>query len=783
MKLLLTLISLILLASCAVYAKDRLDDIYGREQVRERLVDKHAAIEYFRDVKPILDNRCVVCHGCYDAPCQLKLSAFEGIDRGASKTKVYDGVRLLATQPSRLFVDANSTEEWRQRDFYPVLNERHQDSQSNVDGSVLYQMLLLKQQHPLPETTQLDASFDFQLNRDQQCPAIEEFDRYKNKYPLWGMPYGLPGLPEREFLLLTRWLEDGAPATQKAPLDTLYQQQILQWELFLNGTSTKEKLMARYIYEHLFFANIYFTELPVGEYFNVVRSKTPSGVAIEKIASRRPFDDPGSAPFYYRLDRLKTTVVAKRHMPYRLDNVRLAHWQKLFLTPDYTVTRLPSYKPEEASNPFVTFKELPASARYQFMLDEAQFTISGFIKGPVCRGQIALNVINDHFWVLFKKPDNTALDAEMAFIEDKVNWLQMPAENGSETTLALARWLNYSKKASAYLNAKEARTISINGGDLPLPISQLWDGSGYNQNATLTIFRHFDSATVVKGLQGRLPKTAWVIDYPLLERIHYLLVSGFDVYGDAGHQLLTRLYMDFLRMEGERNFLALLPRQDAKQELAFWYRNVEFNLQGNIENLITKVKKSVDKKHHSNEAKSQLFDEIIAAFGAAVIPADGLNRPVANYRYASTTQQLQRLARVEGRAISWLPEQAIIRLITAKGDEIYTLLSNRAHSNVLSLLNENGRLLPDEQTVTVEKGIVGAYPNVFLQVEEADLPSFVDQLAALESEQDYRLFLDQFAIRRSDQRFWAFSDWLNENYYQTNPLEFGLLDYNRLENR
>jgi len=36
----------------------------------------------------------------------------------------------------------------------------------------------------------------------------------------------------------------------------------------------------------------------------------------------------------------------------------------------------------------------------------------------------------------------------------------------------------------------------------------------------------------------------WVVDYPLLERIYYALVAGFDVYGTAGHQLALRLYMD-----------------------------------------------------------------------------------------------------------------------------------------------------------------------------------------------------------------------------------------------
>ena len=41
-----------------------------------------------------LEQRCVVCHGCYDAPCQLLLSSPDGIARGASKQVVYDTDRL-----------------------------------------------------------------------------------------------------------------------------------------------------------------------------------------------------------------------------------------------------------------------------------------------------------------------------------------------------------------------------------------------------------------------------------------------------------------------------------------------------------------------------------------------------------------------------------------------------------------------------------------------------------------------------------------------------------------
>ena len=41
--------------------------------------------DYPPEVKPIIENRCMVCHGCYDAPCQLKMEAYEGIQRGASQ--------------------------------------------------------------------------------------------------------------------------------------------------------------------------------------------------------------------------------------------------------------------------------------------------------------------------------------------------------------------------------------------------------------------------------------------------------------------------------------------------------------------------------------------------------------------------------------------------------------------------------------------------------------------------------------------------------------------------
>ncbi len=103
----------------------------------------------------------------------------------------------------------------------------------------------------------------------------------------------------------------------------------------------------------------------------------------------------------------------------------------------------------------------------------------------------------------------------------------------------------------------------------------IWKGNRASDAPVLTVYRHFDSASVHKGALGNLPKTLWVIDYPLLERIYYALVAGFDVYGTVGHQLVERLYMDRLRIEGESYFLDFLPRDTRKGIMRSWYLGMD----------------------------------------------------------------------------------------------------------------------------------------------------------------------------------------------------------------
>ncbi|WP_408005406.1 hypothetical protein [Pseudomonas huanghezhanensis] len=63
----------------------------------------HPAISYSRDIQPILTEKCVACHACNDAACQLNLGSGEGALRGASKTPVYQAGRSQAIAPLRIF--------------------------------------------------------------------------------------------------------------------------------------------------------------------------------------------------------------------------------------------------------------------------------------------------------------------------------------------------------------------------------------------------------------------------------------------------------------------------------------------------------------------------------------------------------------------------------------------------------------------------------------------------------------------------------------------------------
>ena len=782
---------LIVCAGCAAIAKIDMNNLYGTAapinratNITQQQTTPAQPVEFFQhQVNPILESRCVVCHACYDAPCQLKMTSSQGIERGASKEVVYEGTRLLAAQPNRLFMDAFEPAQWRERGFYPVLNERQQTAAANTQASVMARMLTLKQQHPLPDSKILDEHLDVSLNRNQQCPTIEEFEHYAKTQPLAGMPYALPALSAEEHGILISWLAQGAiqPAKKVLPEQQLAVDEL---ESFLNADNLKMRLSARYIYEHLFSTHLYFSALnepgQQPQFYTLVRSKTPPGQTVEVIASRRPFSDPKVNRVYYRLQAVQSTIVNKTHQPYAINEDLLDKWQRWFVTAQYEVKKLPSYAPEVAANPLIAFVQLPVNARYRFMLERAENTIMGYIKGPVCRGQVALNVINDRFWVYFVKPELAdSVDIERLYLSQQNN-LRMPAEKES-TALGLS-WVEYAARHSEYIRARSDFMNKKFANGQHLTLDGIWQGDGDNTNASLTVFRHFDNATVVKGLIGKPPKTAWVIDYALLERIHYLLVAGFDVYGNYGHQLLTRLYMDFLRLEGETNFLALLPSETRHKEFKSWYLKAGPELTQFIDSDANMFKQASGISYSTDEPKKELY-QMLQQHLSEVQPRD--YQPQDSELSSNSKALLAKLGDIEGMSASIFPEITMIMVEPQhRSDaEIFTLIRNSEHFNVNSLFNEEGNRDKKHDDTTLVHGLLGSYPDAFWQVKEQDLAKLVNIAQQLKTQQDYTELLDQFGVRRTNPNFWSFSDKLNATFRRHKPIESGWLDYNRLENR
>lgn len=318
------------------------------------------------------------------------------------------------------------------------------------------------------------------------------------------------------------------------------------------------------------------------------------------------------------------------------------------------------------------------------------YVLAGLLLLAGCAVLVQRN-LDDHFWVFFSPPDFYDI-ANTDFFKREGHMLALPAEHQSNS-LVLTPHLQYSQLETKYLEAKSQALEAFFDTPDKLKLNLFWDGDGRNPNAALTVYRHFDSATVLKGMVGEPPKTSWVLSYPLIERIHYLLAAGYDVYGNIGHQLNTRLYMDYLRMEGEYNFLIALPQASRIPLRDYWYRKA------------------------SDDDKDRVYGRI-------------------------------------------------------------------AHFNhVTHLLTEGQAIVPEEHSLDVLPGLVGAYPNAIYRIDRRDLPAFAIAISQLRHTDDYRALMDRFGVRRTNENFWAVSDALHDAQASQSTIEAGLFDYNRLENR
>jgi fatty acid cis/trans isomerase CTI len=751
-----------------------------------------ASDDYTTHIQPIFDNRCAACHSCYNAPCQLNLQSHSGLTRGATKLNVYDRSRLKSVAPTRIDIDGRSVADWRTKGFFDVMGG------TEPDQTLLMRLLNLRARHPTLQPKK-------QVEESNYCPADSDQGALVAQWtPEIGMPYGLPPLSQSEIGTLSEWTARGAPGPSDASVASRHtlpphlQPEVRAWEAFLNGPSPREKLVARYLYEHLFLGHLHFASEPPTRrpaFFRLVRSHAPCEAGIDEIATPRPNDDPGPGDLYYCLSPLNGTIVDKTHIPYDLSPQKLERIRRTFLDPQWDVKTPPDYSDERSGNPFVAFADIPVRARYQFLLDDAEYEIATFIKGPVCNGSVAVNSIQEQFFVFFLRPDADNMVTSAEYAKQAQDKLILPGVWGSDVPILdgvpFLRRLVEQREAYRKLRAAGARKLRPAGYRL----DDIWDGDGRNPNALLTVFRHFDTAVVIKGAAGDLPKTGFILDYALFERLVYNLVVNYDVFGNVGHQALTRLYMDMIRMEAEELFLDFLPPSQRIGLRNSWYRGgplTDLKLRY-IFPLVDRSAPTGVRYRNQARAKAEFVERVI---NEQLPPAvrgrpDALNRKslqlpqdAAVSELTATEQALRQVASIKAAGATpfarFFPDLALVLLRGADGGaRLYSLVHNREHANISWMLGESERSASQEDSLTVRAGVLGAYPNMFFVVPENQIEDFARAVAGLKSAADYERLVDAFGVRRSDEKFWSVYDAINATHLAGDPSRAGILDLTR----
>jgi hypothetical protein len=136
--------------------------------------------------------------------------------------------------------------------------------------------------------------------------------------------------------------------------------------------------------------------------------------------------------------------------------------------------------------------------------------------------------------------------------------------------------------------------------------------------------------------------------------------------------------MDFLRMEGEFNFLLLLPEEIRRRERDYWYRGASQEVKDYLFGNRIDFEQQTGIAFTSRDPKTELFGKLRAHL-----------QPVLDLSYElaagpdGTASELHRLSQLKGRALSWLPQISFLSITARRGGkeqvlDTYSLLETSA---------------------------------------------------------------------------------------------------------
>ena len=404
-----------------------------------------------------------------------------------------------------------------------------------------------------------------------------------------------------------------------------------------------------------------------------------------------------------------------------------------------------------SDNAMQVFAGIPAESRYRFLLENSEVIVGGITYGPVCNGQTATYAVKDQFWVLFLDP---AHDPSV-----------------QEPQLGLNSW-NAFMDRSVFGNADYLKAFAATKEKLfpdGWSLDAIWDGGGDDRNAWLTVLRHETNVSVVRGAQGGVPRSFWLISFAGLERMYYDTVAGFAYWEGDALKLKTLLFFNFLRQAFEDNFLTLLPVADREAIREEWTHGI--GAIGLAAVPFAGKSQPTRVEIAGGDPLMNLIEQIERKLGPTIsgLP-DPLNPQVkpdvdlsaAMRGFDDWERAISTLTAVEGLSfVPKLPSVIVLRLSHGDKHRVYSLIANRAYASQYTLVFENGEAMPDKDSMSVYPTLVNGFPNLFVDLELKDAAGFLSDLSEVASDTDWSRFKENYGILRNSDEFWGFYDWIN----------------------
>jgi hypothetical protein len=280
----------------------------------------------------------------------------------------------------------------------------------------------------------------------------------------------------------------------------------------------------------------------------------------------------------------------------------------------------------------------------------------------------------------------------------------------------------------------------------------------------------------------------------MLERTYYELVVNFNVFGTAAHQAETRLYFDLIRSGGENNFLHFMPPDVRTAMRNAWYRGSDAQLKITSSYEIVNEDLPVQIPYRTTDPKAEFVALVMEHLKAAAGPEDVLNHCTQPPCYRSGASAAERQAEASlqtlaskpaslesMRFVDFMPDVSFLRVSTGNPDQdlAYTLVRNKAHTNVAFMLDEEKRREPDEDTLALYRGLLGSYPNFMFHVPLDKIEAFSAALHAVRTREQFMEVVSRYGLARTHPEIWSHFHWFVDYLRRVSPVEAGIYDMNR----